>query len=79
MLLKSDTVVDNEGFATSLFGLCLEYFDTFFLLISTGDLSQDDPTVHPLCFINSDTKDHCPRIIGLCSKSVTQHSSYISV
>lgn len=64
MLLDNDTVVGNGSFATTLLVLCLEFFDTILVLILPQIIYL---TVHRLCSITKDTKDHCSWRMGLCS------------
>ena len=59
--------------------LCLQHFETVFMLILAGVLSEIIAMFHPLRSINKETKAHCPRTMELYSKSVTEYPFYISV
>lgn len=64
------------NFAKLLLGLCLDIFETGFILIRAGVLPEVVLAFHPLFFINKVIKDLCSGIMGLCSRYVTEHSSF---
>ena len=48
MYLNDYTLVDNELFGNSCWGFVLNFFDTFFALLTTGDLSEGVLTIRPI-------------------------------